>query len=254
MRTRHDRGGHRPGGDRDGGGHGTGDRGTPGHARRAGRGPGRGPRRPSRAGHPAQRGVVRARTGRHGEGAGRRGRALRHGLRRQLLRHRRTRPAGAAVRPGAQGGDPRRRSRRHAGGERAQPAGAPGGPAHLRLQARAVPGPGLHRPALPQRHGHPPGLVRPLAVRHRHLGPDGPAERAGPTAPAHRVRERVVHRHPVHRPAGGRREGGRTGRRGTGVLRPGVDHRHGELPARPERSLPARIRALGRRTAPDPAP
>ena len=34
------------------------------------------------------------------------------------------------------------------------------------------------RRGLAQRHGDPPRLVRPLAVRHRHLGPDGAAARA----------------------------------------------------------------------------
>ena len=35
----------------------------------------------------------------------------------------------------------------------------------------------LRRPALAARHGDPPRLVRPLAVRHRHQRPDGPAAR-----------------------------------------------------------------------------
>ena len=37
--------------------------------------------------------------------------------------------------------------------------------------------PGSDAAPLPARHGHPPGLVRPLAVRHRHQRPDGPAAR-----------------------------------------------------------------------------
>ena len=54
--------------------------------------------------------------------------------------------------------------------------------------------PGLGRDVLPARDGDLPGLVRPLAVRHRHVGPDGGA--AGPrrTGAGHRLRQRVVHR------------------------------------------------------------
>jgi hypothetical protein len=42
---------------------------------------------------------------------------------------------------------------------------------HRRLPSRAIRYAWLRRPALPARDGDPPGLVRPAAVRYRHLGP-----------------------------------------------------------------------------------
>ena len=59
--------------------------------------------------------------------------------------------------------------------QRRQRARAPGEPGDPRLPSRAVPRSGRQRQALPARDGHLPGVVRPLAVRHRHLGPPGAA-------------------------------------------------------------------------------
>ena len=56
--------------------------------------------------------------------------------------------------------------------------GAAAAPADRRrrpLPPRRVHRPGLGRPALPARDGDLPGLVRPLAVRHRNVGADGRA-------------------------------------------------------------------------------
>ena len=63
---------------------------------------------------------------------------------------------------------------------------------------------------------------------------------------AHRsgVRQRVDHRQPVHRPAGRRGCAGRdAGCRARGH-RPGLDHRDGPVPARPDRPVPGRLRSV----------
>ena len=56
-------------------------------------------------------------------------------------------------------------------------AGAPRQPRDRRLPPRPARRARLRRPALPARDGDPPRLVRPLAVRHGHQRPDGPAAR-----------------------------------------------------------------------------
>ena len=62
--------------------------------------------------------------------------------------------------------------------------------------------PGLDAAALPARDGDPPRLVRPVALRHRHQRPDGAAARPrSSSALRHRLRQRVLHRHPLQRPA-----------------------------------------------------
>ena len=73
--------------------------------------------------------------------------------------------------------DPRRRPGDHGGDQRSRRAGSPRGSDDPRLPPRALPRARLRRPALTPRDGDPPRLVRPLAVRHRHLRPDGPAAR-----------------------------------------------------------------------------
>ena len=44
-----------------------------------------------------------------------------------------------------------------------------------------------------------PGVVRPIALRHGHQRADGPAARSREPGPEHRLRERVLHRHHLHR-------------------------------------------------------
>ena len=50
------------------------------------------------------------------------------------------------------------------------------------------------------RHRDPPRMGRPLAVRHRHERPHGPAPRPRPARDRRSVRARVHHRHALHRP------------------------------------------------------
>lgn len=63
-------------------------------------------------------------------------------------------------------------------------------------------------------------------------------------SPAHRVRERVLHRDSVHGPAPRHHRGGGPPRRPAQFHRAGVDHRHGAVPARPDRSVPGGIRPV----------
>ncbi len=202
VRARHDRRGDGAGRDR----HGRGDR--AGHddpARHAGR-PRR--RRGARGGRGRQGGddpqcaLVRRGSRSDGGRARLRRRRLRHGVRRQLLRHRGAGEAGSAVRPRRQeraaGGGPRDHGRDQPG----RHARASGEPGDRRRPPRLPRGTRLGRPPLAPRDGDPPRLVRPLPVRHRHLGPDGPAARARRAAAAPGLPQRVVHRDHVHRPAG----------------------------------------------------
>ena len=127
---------------------------------------------------------------------------LRPRLRRQLLRHRRARASSACRSTG-----PTKQRLLDAGlaimdaiNEQAEPV-HPGTRRSAAATTSTWPRP-ARTPALPARDGHPPRLVRPLPLRHRHQRPDGPAARARRAAAGHRLRQRVVHRHPVHRPAG----------------------------------------------------
>ena len=149
-----------------------------------------------------QRGLVRA--GPRPAGRGRRGwaRGLRHGLRRQLLRHGRAGQARLRLRPRPAAGHRRGRAGHHGGHQHRKLPVHPTERGHHRLPPRAVRRRRLHRPAFPARHGDLPGLVRPLAVRHRHQRADGAAARPRRAGAGHRVRQRVLHRHAVHRPAG----------------------------------------------------
>ena len=72
---------------------------------------------------------------------------------------------------------------------------------HRRLPPRLPRRARLDAARLPARDGHPPRLVRPLALRHRHLRADGAAARPRRAAPRPGLRQRVVHRHELHRPA-----------------------------------------------------
>ena len=63
---------------------------------------------------------------------------------------------------------------------------------HQRMPPRLPRRTGVGRPPLPARHGHPPRLVRPFAMRHRHLGPDGAAVGARRARPAPGLRQRVL--------------------------------------------------------------
>ena len=87
------------------------------------------------------------------------------------------RVARAAVR--ARGEEPaaRRRPGDHGRDRRAGPAGAPAAGRHQRLPPRLPRRARLDRAALAARDGDLPRLVRPLALRHRHLRADGPAAR-----------------------------------------------------------------------------
>ncbi len=92
----------------------------------------------------------------------------------------------------------------------------------------------------PQRRRHPPRLPGPLALRHRHERPHGPA--APPRRARHRggLRPPLRDRQLLHRPP---RRRDRPGRH-TGDHRPRLDHRHGPVHARPHRPFPRRIQAL----------
>src|SRR5699024_9283992 len=95
------------------------------------------------------------------------------------------------------------------------------------------------------RHGDPPGMVRPEPVRHRYERPDGPTARARATGSAHRLRQRVVHRHHVHRAAG---RGDHAGRwpygGGPHHHRASVGHRNRAVHARPRGPVPRRVSRL----------
>jgi proline racemase len=123
-------------------------------------------------------------------------------------------------------------------------AGPSRGPDDPRLSPRPPVRAGCHRPALPACDGHPSGLVRPLPVRDGHQRAHGATARARGTAPAHRVRERVVHRYAVHgTPA--RHDGGRRRSRGAAQFhRACVGHGHGAVPAGSRGPLPGGLRAL----------
>ena len=177
VRSRNHRCGHRSGGDRDGSGHRAGDHRAAGHAGRAGRRRGRRRRRPRGIGHHPQRRLVLGRAGRRGRGAGLRPGALRPRLRRELLRDGRTRRPRPALRPGRKATVDRRRAGDHGRGQRRRGAGAPGGPADPGLPSRRVARPRQRRDVVAARHGHPPRLVRPVAVRDGDQRPDGPAAR-----------------------------------------------------------------------------
>ena len=180
VRARHDRGGDGAGRDRHGAGDRAGDHDPAGHPGRAGRRRGRG-RDDGAATSVTLRNVpsfalaLDRAVDVPGFGAGR----LRPGLRRQLLRHRRAGRARPAVRPR------RRRTQLLDAGLAIMAAineqDAPVHPVragHQRLPPRATWSPPARRAALPARDGDLPGLVRPVAVRHRHQRPDGPAARA----------------------------------------------------------------------------
>src|ERR1700733_11005034 len=103
---------------------------------------------------------------------------------------------------------------------------------------------GLERRPLPACNGHSPGLVRPLAVRHRHVRPDGAAACPRRAGAARRFCQRVHHRQHLHGTAhryAHRR--GPAGRHPHGD-RAGLDHRHGPVPARPRRPVPGRLPAV----------
>ena len=173
---------------------------------------------------------------------------LRPRVRRQLLPARAGGVRRARGRPA-----PRRRADRDAGwpiiarDQRGGPAVASGGPAHRRLRARGAHRPGARRRRRARRHGDPPGLARPLAVRDGDVG----AARAAARPRAARRRRPFVHESVIGtRFTGPRRRG--DDRRGpardrAGDHRPRVDHRHGHVPARSARPLPGGLRAVSRR-------
>ena len=68
-----------------------------------------------------------------------------------------------------------------------------------RLPPRLPRRPRLGRARLAARDGDPSRLVRPLALRHRDVGADGPAARARRAGARRGLRQRVVHRQPVRR-------------------------------------------------------
>ncbi|MDQ1122513.1 proline racemase [Microbacterium trichothecenolyticum] len=93
---------------------------------------------------------------------------------------------------------------------------------HPRRAPRLPRGARLDRPALAARHGDLPRLVRSIAVRNGHQRPHGTAARARRAAPAHRLRQRVLHRNDVRRAA-------RRTDRGRGHPRSGPDHHRSRL-------------------------
>ena len=98
-----------------------------------------------------------------------------------------------------------------------------------------------------QRHLHPPGLARPLALRYRHLGEAGRAPRPGRAEPRRGVRQRVGDRHPVPRPDRRRDRGGGPAGDRSRDQGAGLDHRHGPVRARPRGPVPGGLRPLNDR-------
>ena len=215
VRARHDRRGHRAGRDRHGPGDDAGDHHPARHAGRPGRRRGGGPRRRGgdRGDHP-QRAVVPGRAGRRrsrSPGLGEVGYDLAFG------------GNFYAIVALEKLGLPFERS----AGPRLLEAGlsimdainAADRPVHpldptINGCHHVVPGrPRVGRPPLAARHGHPPRLVRPVAVRHRHVGPDGPAVGPRRARPGRGLRQRVLHRPALRRPAGRGDDGRRTSRR-----------------------------------------
>src|SRR5690606_4778208 len=159
-----------------------------------------------------------------------------------LLRDRPPRRVRAAVRPRGGQRDPGRGPGHDGGDQRGRRAGAPGGRPDPRLPPRLLRRPRLRCPPLAARDGHPPRLVRPLAVRHRHQRPDGPAARPRRAAGRPRLRQRVVHRHPLHRQDPGGDQRRRQARRGAVHHRPRLDHRHRPVLPGPARPVPGGLR------------
>ena len=160
---------------------------------------------------------------------------LRHGVRRQLLRDRRA-WTSSACRSTA-------RSKNDIldaglaimdGDQRAERAGAPRATRTSTAAITSYLAPGSDRPALPPRDGHPPRLVRPLAVRHRHLRPGWPS--CTPAASWPWATTSSTSRSSAPASSGGSSRttevGGRARRR-PDDHRPGLDHRHRPVPPRP---------------------
>ena len=114
-----------------------------------------------------------------------------------------------------------------------------------RLPPRLPERPRLDRPALPARDGDPPRLVRPLARAAPAPAPGWPSCTRAVSWPWDtRLRERVVHRHPVQgRLVETTDVGGLPGVVPTDH-RPGLDHRHRPVHARPDRPVPGRLPAV----------
>ena len=124
------------------------------------------------------------------------------------------------------------------------PPDQPGlGPSVLLPAGRAAGAP-RRCPRREQRGGHPPRQDRPLALRHRLLGADGGAPGERPAAGRRTLRRALHHRFGILLP---HRVADRT-RRPSGdppvPVRAGLDHRHPPVPARPGRSLAARLSAV----------
>ena len=99
--------------------------------------------------------------------------------------------------------------------------------------------PGPRRRRRGRGHVDPPGLARPLAVRHRHERPHGPVARPRRAGARRGLRQRVRDRDPLHRPAGRHGRCRRNARGRPGDHGPGLDHRHGSIPTRRGRSVPS---------------
>ena len=84
----------------------------------------------------------------------------------------------------------------------------------------------------------PSRLGRSLAVWHWHERADGGAARARRAGPGRRVRARVDHRHPLHRPAAGRDLGRRPASGRPRDHRPRLGYRPRRVRARSDRSVP----------------
>ena len=176
VRARHHRRGHGARRDRHGAGADAGDHGAAGRPGRAGRGRGRRARRRRRhrGDHP-QRAVVPGGPGSDRDRAGSRRGRVRPGLRRQLLRHRVAGEVGLAVRA------PEPPTLLDAGLSIMDAINAADRPVHPNDATIN----GCHHvylaaPGSDARHSRHamaihPGLVRPVAVRHRHLGAHGAA-------------------------------------------------------------------------------
>ena len=169
---------------------------------------------------------------------------LRPGLRRQLLRHRRPRRRSGCRSTGPRKQrHPRRRAADHGRHQRAGPRrSTPSNPEIAGCHHVYLAAPGSDAAALPARDGDPPRLVRPLAVRHRHQRPDGPAARPRRAAAATPTSSTSRSSAPASSAGWSRRPRSAACPRSCPTdHRPRLDHRHRAVPARPRRPVPRRV-------------
>ena len=155
---------------------------------------------------------------------------------------------GFAIRPDEAQGSGGDRHEDHPSGQRAdrlQASRASGMGSHLLLPDRGAARRPGRRSARRQRRGGAPWQDRPLADRHRLLGPHGGASRARHAEGRRPLRRALDHRLGVQLPHRGRGDGGRQARHHPVDLRTRLDHRHPSAHARSRRSVAGRLPAVG---------